>query len=154
MAREGRTPLEVHVRNLQREVVDTELLAEVARAAVAAEGASIDVMGVVLVDDARISALNEQLLGRTGPTDVISFEAEQTPDGGTEAEAYISVERAAAQAREYRHALHYELAFLVAHAVLHALGWCDGHPDARSRMLARQTEIMEPLEARIAIADI
>lgn len=152
--RGGRTALGVHVRNLQQEPVDTTLLAEVAEAALGAESARLDVVSIVLVDDARISALNEQLLRRTGPTDVISFEAERAPDGSTEAEAYISVERAAEQCREYEHSIHYELAFLVVHAVLHALGWCDSDPEARGRMLARQTEIIQPLEARIAIADI
>jgi len=118
-----------------------------------ADDGGLDQLSIVLVDDARISALNEQLLGRSGPTDVISFEAELGPDGGTESEVYISVERAAAQAMEYGHALHYELAFLVAHAVLHALGWCDGDPAERERMLLRQAEIIRPLEERIAIAD-
>ena len=130
------------------------MLVEVAEEALRAEGAGIDAIGLVLVDDARIGELNERLLGRTGPTDVISFEAERAPDGSTEAEAYISVERAQAQALEYGHALHYELAFLVAHAVLHSLGWQDTDPEARRRMLARQSEIIGPLAARIAIADI
>jgi len=129
---------QIDIRNLSGQDVDSAPLAATARAVLAAETAALVYLSVALVDDERITQLNERLLGRSHPTDVIAFEAE---DG--EGEIIISVETAARQADEWGSSLPEELRFLMAHGVLHVLGWDDTAADDRQRMLERQHEIIE-----------
>lgn len=100
----------------------------------------------MIVDNHTIQSLNAKLLNADRPTDVITFEAETGPDGKTEAEAYISLEQAAIQAAEHGHTLDWELAFLVIHAFLHAIGYTDSDDELRQIMIDKQTAIIEQFE--------
>ncbi len=122
-----------------------------AAATAQAEAASLDAFSAVLVDNDRMQELNRQLLGADWPTDVIAFEAETGPDGKAEAEAYISVEQAAIQAAEHGHSLHWELAFLIAHAVLHALGYKEHDAEHKQKMFDKQNGVVRQFEERISI---
>lgn len=126
------------MRDLSGRGVDPAALVEAAQRCLQAEQAQLDNLSLALVDDNRIIHLNEKLLGRSRPTDVIAFEAE---DG--EAEIIISVDTAQRQAQAEGHSLVSELRYLVAHGVLHVLGWDDRDEGARQRMLERQDEILE-----------
>jgi len=128
---------EIDVRNLSGRELDLAVLVATARQALAAERADVASLSLALVDDERIRALNQRLLGRDGPTDVIAFEAE---DG--EGEIIISADTAARQAEEVGHDLTHELRFLVAHGVLHVCGWDDADPADRQRMHERQDDIL------------
>lgn len=86
--------------------------------------------------DPIIQQLNCDYRQQDRPTDVISFaaidDAPLPPEVLSEIPFYlgdliISVETAQRQATEHGHALHEELAWLVAHGLLHLLGW--DHPD-------------------------
>jgi probable rRNA maturation factor len=131
--------MEFELRNLSGREVPSAPLEEAARRALAAEGTRLAVLSLALVDDDRISELNQRLLSHEGPTDVISFEAEE--DAG---EIIISVDSAARQADELGHSLIEELRYLVVHGVLHTLGYGDGDTASRERMLKRQDEILQP----------
>jgi probable rRNA maturation factor len=134
------------VRDLQDRPVDKDLLEEVITRAVEQEAGAIDHFSLVILDNEGITDLNRRLLSRERPTDVIAFEAETDPDGVCRAEAYISVEQAQMQAQQQGHTLDYELAFLAAHAALHALGYDDGTEQQRARMLDRQRQIVSRTE--------
>ena len=118
----------------------------------AAEGVATPVaITVVVVDDATIHQLNRQYLQHDEPTDVITFPLDDAgdpfvrPPGGEWRELggiYVSCERAAAQSAEWGSDPEREVRFLVAHGVLHLLGWDDATPDERARMLARQEELL------------
>jgi probable rRNA maturation factor len=111
-------------------------------------------MGLLLTDDATITALNRQWRQRPEPTDVLAFAAQEEADeyliplpAGLEAalelgDIVISLETAARQAEEHDHSLAKELLFLASHGLLHLLGW--DHPDQASLavMLARQDRLM------------
>lgn len=116
------------------------------------EQPDMDLFSLVLVDDQQMAALNRDLRDTDGTTDVLAFEAEIGPDGLKEAEAYISVPQAAAQAADHRHSIEWELAFLVAHAVLHAAGYSDCDAQARQAMLDRQMQVLTQLKGRTGIA--
>ncbi len=111
-----------------------------------AETADLDCFSIVLVDNHTMQRLNRELLNADRPTDVITFEAEAGPDGQTEAEAYISLEQAALQAAERGHTVEWELAFLVAHAILHAIGYTDSDEETKQIMLDKQAAIMKQFE--------
>lgn len=108
-------------------------------------------LGLQLVDDAAITALNADWRQQNGPTDVLAFAALEEADGDVPplplspetselelGDIVISLETAARQAPEHGHGLDQELRFLASHGLLHLLGW--DHPDEPSltAMLERQ----------------
>ena len=128
------------------------------RTALAAEGLTAPCeVDVLLTDDDGIHEINRELRQVDRPTDVLSFpEFELTPgqlpgpedaDPGTGliplGDMVLSMERVAAQAREYGHSKRRELSYLVTHSVLHLLGY--DHLDEgpmKAQMRAREEAIM------------
>ena len=136
-------------------------LRRVIRTALAAEGVDFPCeIDVLLTGDAGIHAINRDMRQVDRPTDVLSFpEFELRPgelpgaedaDPGTGlvplGDMVISMERAAAQAKEYGHSKRRELAYLAVHSVLHLLGYdhLDEGPQKR-RMREREEAIMAEL---------
>mgnify|MGYP003857612873 CR=1 FL=1 len=113
-------------------------------------------LGLSLVGDAEITALNADWRGKSGPTDVLAFAAQDDglddappipmPDIDEEAlelgDIVISLETAARQAPDHGHSLPEELLFLATHGLLHLLGW--DHPDDASlaAMLSKQNQLL------------
>jgi probable rRNA maturation factor len=88
-----------------------------------------------ITNDAELQSLNAEFLGKDYPTDVLSF-----PQGRASislGDIAISIQRARAQAREYRHAIDDEIRILMLHGVLHLLGM--DHESDSGRM--KRTEI-------------
>ena len=136
--------MDVEIVDRQGRGVDHALIERAAQMAHKIGGGGISTLSIVLLDDEGISELNRQLLGRDGPTDVIAFEAEETPEG-TAAEVYINTDAAHRQGQEYGLGFDGELCFLVAHAVLHALGYDDATDAGRERMFRLQHRVVETL---------
>ena len=145
--------MEVLVRDLQSLPIDEEILAraahEAARVGVEAPDspadAPPDAIGIAIVDDRRIRDLNHGYLGVDGVTDVIAFEADDEPDLRA-GEVIVSADTAARQAAEFGHPLQHELCLLVAHGVLHVLGYEDYDDAARARMHELGERAVETLE--------
>lgn len=134
------------------------LIRRTIRTALAAEGLTAPCeVDVLLTDDDGIHEINRELRQVDRPTDVLSFpEFELTPgqlpgpegaDPGTGliplGDMVLSMERVAAQAREYGHSKRRELSYLVTHSVLHLLGY--NHLDEgpmKAQMRAREEAIM------------
>lgn len=134
------------------------LIRRTIRTALAAEGLTAPCeVDVLLTDDDGIHEINRELRQVDRPTDVLSFpEFELTPgqlpgpedaDPGTGliplGDMALSMERVAAQAREYGHSKRRELSYLVTHSVLHLLGY--DHLDEgpmKAQMRAREEAIM------------
>lgn len=120
-----------------------------AAAAVALEGAGPpDQVAVLLADDAAVAELNARFRGKAGSTNVLSFPAAPSaaPHLGDLALAY-GVCAAEAQAQGKRLADH--LQHLVAHGVLHLLGF-----DHESEGEAEEMEALErTLLARLGVGD-
>lgn len=128
---------DIEVRNLSGRKLDLVSLQEAAHRTLAAEGADLMALSLAFVDDRRMINLNQRLLGRDYPTDVIAFEADEG-----EGEIIICVDTAARQAKAEGHDTLTELRYLVAHGVLHVLGYDDGDDASRASMLRRQDEIL------------
>lgn len=134
------------------------LIRRTIRTALAAEGLTAPCeVDVLLTDDDGIHEINREMRQVDRPTDVLSFpEFELTPgqlpgpedaDPGTGliplGDMALSMERVAAQAREYGHSKRRELSYLVTHSVLHLLGY--DHLDEgpmKAQMRAREEAIM------------
>lgn len=103
------------------------------------EGIDEATVGVVLVDDARIHAMNKEFLQHDYPTDIITFSLE---DDGIDGEMYISIDTARRQAAEYDVSLTNELMRLAAHGTLHLAGYDDASTEERAQMSALEDKYM------------
>jgi probable rRNA maturation factor len=147
----------------QAHPIDVARWAGLARQVLAARGVKGETeVSLLFVDADAMAALNEQFLGKSGPTDVLSFpiEDEPGPTGrspdlggsgpGTSAEqgaltllgdVVICPEVASRNAAEHEVPLEDEVALLLVHGLLHLLG-LDHEDDA-------EAEQMEALEQQL-----
>jgi probable rRNA maturation factor len=104
-----------------------------------------------LVSDQTIHTLNRQHRAIDRPTDVLSFPLLSErfvvpPDEPVHlGDVVISYPRAVAQAVEYGHSIDREVAYLVAHGVLHVLGYDHEQETERLRMREKEEEALRPL---------
>jgi probable rRNA maturation factor len=107
-----------------------------------------------LVSDETIRALNHEHRGKDAHTDVLSFPLHDPngmrfvlPPGEPVnlGDVVVSLPRAVAQAASFGHSLARELAYLVAHGVLHLLGYDHELESDRKRMRQREEEALSPL---------
>ncbi len=127
----------VEVRDLQSRPVCEKVIPLAVQAALVVAGESLDGVSVALVEAERIARLNRTYLHHEGPTDVISFPAEESEEGRW-AEIIICVPVAEEQATERGHSLTRELAVLAAHGTLHGLGYRDDTAQGQAEMEALQ----------------
>jgi len=84
-------------------------------------------VSIFLTDDDEIHRLNKMYRGVDRPTDVLAFAMREGMDGDLNREilgdVVISLPRAEEQASIYGHSLEVEISLLVAHGVLHLLGY-------------------------------
>jgi probable rRNA maturation factor len=105
---------------------------------------------LTFVDRAEIADLNGQHLGKSGPTDVLSFplDAEAESAGGELSvplllgDVVICPDVARAQAVTHAGTLDDELALLVVHGVLHVLGYDHAEADEAEAMRSRELELL------------
>jgi probable rRNA maturation factor len=123
-------------------------------------------LSVLFVSEAEITELNEDYMGKQGPTDVLAFpidaaDAEivlhnQPPNRGPDrsppdpgdmplllGDVVICPAIAARQAPEHAGTVDDELALLVVHGVLHVLGYDHHEPDVTVAMRARELALLE-----------
>ncbi|MBX3125903.1 MAG: rRNA maturation RNase YbeY [Polyangiaceae bacterium] len=104
-------------------------------------------LSVLLTDDQRIRELNRSHRGKDKPTDVLAFPLDQTEaatGGGPRllGDVVISLDTAARQARGRRRPLQDEVRFLLAHGLLHLLGYDHDTPRKKKRMSARTVALV------------
>jgi probable rRNA maturation factor len=143
-----------------------EIAGEVLRAVLAAESCPYEAeINIVITDAAGIREYNRQYRDIDKETDVLSFPAvdyEQPADFSIVEEqesAYINpdtqelmlgdimlcADRVRAQAEEYGHSEKREFAFLLAHSMLHLLGYDHMVEEEEKVMFAKQAEILDNL---------
>ncbi|MEO1131744.1 MAG: rRNA maturation RNase YbeY [Cyanobacteria bacterium J06639_1] len=124
-------------------------------------------ISLMFTDDEAIQSLNRQYRQIDRSTDVLAFAARESlipdllgtpdlPQGVSDVTGFlpfvmlgdivVSVATAERQAIAQQHSLTEELAWLVAHGLLHLLGW--DHPDERSlqQMIRQQRELIESVQ--------
>jgi probable rRNA maturation factor len=103
-------------------------------------------IAIVFAGDADLQRLHREYMGDDTPTDILTFPCEDGWPGEADVvqggDIAISVDRAAEQCVDEGWSAARELLFLVAHGILHLLGWDDLAPEDRARMLDRQREIL------------
>lgn len=110
-------------------------------------------VSILIVDNSYIQELNYIYRGLNQPTDVLSFamnelgEDEPDFDFGGEVnvlgDIVISLEQALIQSKEYNHSFEREVGYLVAHGMLHLLGYDHETPDEQKVMRDLEEKIMK-----------
>lgn len=133
---------EIQIENLQDKIDIPEALEETIRQVVEKtlemEECEFDAeVSVTIVDNAEIQALNREHRDKDAVTDVLSFPILEFDETGEIVDCefdfdgervmlgdiVLCAERAREQAAEYGHSFKREMAFLVAHSMLHLLGY-------------------------------
>ncbi|MFO0682940.1 MAG: rRNA maturation RNase YbeY [Sandaracinus sp.] len=116
-------------------------------AALELEGAELS---LVLTDDPTIHALNRDYRKKDKPTDVLAFALREGPyaelAGAMLGDVVVSLDTAARQAREKKHSLEREVTMLVAHGLLHLLGYDHATRTEERRMTARTDALIAAAE--------
>ena len=118
-------------------------------------------VSLVLTDDAAIHELNQQFREMDRSTDVLSFPMMDYPAPGDFSlldlsatsendelilgDIVISVDHVLAQAKEYGQSRKREYAFLIAHSMLHLMGYDHMTPDEATLMEEKQSYILDLL---------
>ncbi len=110
-------------------------------------------LSVLIVDNAYINELNLIYRGVNEPTDVLSFSmnelGEDEPDFDFPGDIsilgdiVISLEQAKKQSIEYRHSLEREVGYLIAHGILHLIGYDHETEDEKAVMRDFEERIMK-----------
>lgn len=110
-------------------------------------------LSVLLVDDARIRALNSRFRGKDTATDVLSWPMDDGAAAGDVllGDVAISLDTAARQARGRRRPLLEEVRFLLAHGLLHLIGHDHADPEEK-RVMVRETRRLVAASRRVAPA--
>jgi probable rRNA maturation factor len=139
----------IFIENEFGQFFPTDLLEHAALAVLELSGVADGDMTIAIVDDVRIQGLNRDFLGHDSPTDVLSFPSgESDPETGCRylGDVVISIVRASEQAEERGHAVAVEMQLLVAHGVLHLLGYDHAGQEEKERMWAAQAKVLELLD--------
>ncbi|MGO8825018.1 MAG: rRNA maturation RNase YbeY [Acidimicrobiales bacterium] len=149
----------------QAHPMDVARWAELARQVLLARGVKGETeVSLLFVDEDAIAALNEQFLGKSGPTDVLSFPIEDEPGptgrspdfGGTGpgtsseqgalmllGDVVICPVVAARNAEEHEVPFEDEVALLVVHGLLHLLGMDHQNDAEAERMEALEQQLLK-----------
>lgn len=104
-------------------------------------------IGIQFVDDPTMQTAHVEFMDIDEPTDIMTFPyADEDDIWGSEqngGDLIISVDRARSNALDAGWEEEDELFFLIAHGLLHLLGWDDHTDDDRASMLARQRELLD-----------
>lgn len=109
-------------------------------------------LSVLLTDDGEIHRLNREHRQKDKPTDVLAFAMDESvPDpAGILGDVVISLDTAERQARSRRRPLIEEVRFLLAHGLLHLVGYDHAEPGEKremvlmTRQLVRAAPLPEP----------
>jgi probable rRNA maturation factor len=116
-------------------------------------------LGLVIAGDDTVHELNRNYRNVDSPTDVIAFALSEQgakhepfiapPDHVIHlGEVIISYPQAKRQAEEQRHSLERELALLVAHGVLHLLGYDHELPEQGEKMRVMESKVLDAIKIK------
>ena len=109
-------------------------------------------LSLEIVNDKKISSINQQWMKKSGPTDVLSFPIISEIDSLKDlllielGDIFISLEKAYNQSLEYKHSITTEMLWLASHGFLHLLGWDHKDDNALKNMLSFQEYLISKLK--------
>lgn len=117
-------------------------------------------VSLIFIDEEAITDLNERFMGKSGPTDVLSFPIDDEPIPATLSDVHVNdapapeipqlvgdivICPAVAARNAVDHGVSFEdeVALLVVHGVLHLLGWDHMIDEEAEKMEAREQELLQ-----------
>ena len=105
---------------------------------------------IKLVDEATIAELNEQWMGKEGPTDVLAFPMDELrpglldeePEEGVLGDLMIAPTIAEKQGATAGHGTVAEVELLTTHGILHLLGYDHAEPEEHREMFGLQDQLL------------
>jgi len=144
-------PVWLRSRGLERRSVRHGDLSWRAEAMLESLGLDDADLSILLCDDATIRALNHQYRKRNKATDVLAFPMQEGPGmqycAGVLGDVVISLPTATRQAAEGDRPIIEEVTFLLAHGLLHLLGYDHRNRREEREMKARTTDLLAAVEA-------
>lgn len=145
-----------------------DLIEDIVEYALEQEGVKLPwEISITFVDNKAIREINREFRNTDKETDVLSFPMLEYPPGKVFKECYkgnsfsdkdmdgdklvlgdivVSLEKALEQGNEFGHGFLRETCYLTVHSVLHLLGYDHIDPAEKTRMRAREEEILEKFE--------
>jgi probable rRNA maturation factor len=147
----GEGSMSIEIANESGQSVDEAAIRDIARHVL--DGLRIHPqaeLSVLIVDADAMSALHEQWMDESGPTDVLSFPMDELRPGsddrppapGLLGDVVLCPEVAGAQAAKAGHSQLDELLLLTTHGILHLLGYDHAEPDEEREMFGLQAELL------------
>jgi probable rRNA maturation factor len=108
------------------------------------------------VDADTIAQLNEQWMGKQGPTDVLAFPmdelrpglVDEDPEEGVLGDLMLAPSIAEQQGEATGHGLMAELELLTTHGILHLLGYDHAEPEEHRKMFTLQADLLREFGSR------
>ena len=101
-----------------------------------AEGMKLGDITYVLCTDSYLGTMNEKYLKHTTLTDIITFDYSEM--GKLSGDIFISLERVKENAETYNTTFNAELGRVMAHGVLHLVGYKDKNPNEKTEMRSKE----------------
>ena len=111
-------------------------------------------LSILLCGDTRIRGLNRDYRGKDCPTDVLAFSMREGPDEISSlnpsvlGDVVISLETARRQAQKGSRTIVHEVAFLLAHGILHLLGFDHQNDEEEREMNLQTTRLVDKVLSR------
>lgn len=104
-------------------------------------------ISILFTGDAEIQIINKEFRQKDQPTDVISFAYHESEDFDvgpydTLGDIIISLETVESHAKEYGHSFKRELFYVIAHGILHLLGYDHIEEEDKIKMRKKEEEIL------------
>ena len=145
----------IQINDPYQESIAPELFEQAAQAVFMQQEISDELdLTIVVTSSEEIQSLNEQFMGISAPTDVLSFpSSEVDPDTGRPylGDIIISFPQAASQAQQGGHPITAEMELLAVHGILHLMGYDHAEESDRLEMWANQSEILFGLDNPLAM---
>lgn len=108
-------------------------------------------LSILLCDDETIRLLNRRYRKKNRATDVLAFPmnegSDPSPNPGLLGDVVISIPTATRQANERDRPIIQEVTFLLAHGLLHLIGYDHATPREEREMTARTEELLAAVQA-------
>lgn len=139
-------------------IVDPDHLARLARFVMDAMRVHPEAeLCIKAVDEATIAELNEQWMGKEGPTDVLAFPmdelrpglVDEEPEEGVLGDLVLSPVVAERQGETAGHGTLAEVELLTVHGILHLLGYDHAEPEEHEEMFGLQADLLGQWRAQV-----
>ncbi len=134
----------VEINNVARAVFDRRAVKDVVEAFLKKFKLRSRDVSLAFVDSKEMRKLNSTYRGKSGTTDILSFDGDEDSLG----ELVIDNEQIKKQAKQLGHSAKHELLFIVVHGLLHLIGRDDSTEKDRLSMIAEGEKLLSEFNGK------